>query len=108
LRDRRVFVSVAALSGHDSAGFMQAKAFRQRTKIRLGNLAAVRAELCTCYRAWVANQIDAEALRAGSLALQRIAALDQGQLLEQRVERLEERLAEPAVKPNGGSYHARP
>jgi hypothetical protein len=80
---------------------MTPNSFRSRTRIRLGNLRSIRGEMVSAYRAWVYGQINDEALRAGTLALTRLAALDTGQLLDQRVAELERRLAGLPAKPNG-------
>jgi hypothetical protein len=90
-------------------GFVRAKAFRGRVKIRLPDLRSIRAEMARCYGAWVRKEIDDNALRSGTLGLARMAQIDQGQLLEGRIAALEARLEPaPPTKPNGGSYVARP
>jgi hypothetical protein len=79
--------------------------FYGRQKIRLGDLRAVRREMVRCYHACVRRELDWQDFRAATLGLARIATIDQGTLLDDRVTALEQRLAE-LPKANGHDHHA--
>jgi hypothetical protein len=69
------------------------RSFYGRGKILLGDLRAVRNEMCRCYRAAVAKELSWGDYKAATLGLTRLATLDQGELLDRRVAELESRLA---------------
>ena len=81
---------------------MRAKAFHERCNPRTGTFRAIRREASRLYHAWVARQITSEELRAGSLALTRMADMDQGRVLDERIAASTPELdmTRPA-KPNG-------
>jgi len=82
---------------------MRAKAFHDRVKIRTGNFRDVRSEMSRLYASWVRKEIDGDALRSGSLALYRMANLDQGIGIDERLAEVERRLdgTTPPGKSNG-------
>jgi hypothetical protein len=76
-----------------------AKAFYGRTKIRLQDFRAVRSELCRVYRACVAQALEWQDARAAVAVLTAISNLDAGRGFEDRLEALEQALAQGEAPP---------
>jgi hypothetical protein len=85
---------------------VRANAFYGRTKIRLQDFRAVRSELCRVYRACVAQVLDWQDARAAVAVLTAISNLDAGRGFEERIEALEQALAEREAprRPNGRDH----
>lgn len=74
----------------------------------LSGLRGIRRQLVACYRETKAGMLDQKLAGRLTYILNSLAAIDNGAALEARIEALEQRLDQPAVKPNGGGYYARP
>jgi hypothetical protein len=85
---------------------VRTNAFYGRTKIRLQDFRAVRSELCRVYRACVAHVLDWQDARAAVAVLTAISNLDAGRGFEERIEALEQTLAEREAprRPNGRDH----
>jgi hypothetical protein len=78
---------------------MRAKPFKERGRVRLHTLGAVRQEMCALYRAGQRGEIPWNDAARACYILTSISKLDQGSLLDQRLTVLEQKLGVAA--PNG-------
>jgi hypothetical protein len=84
------------------------KPFAERPKVRLDTLAGIRREMARVYRYAQRGEIGWQDATRATFILANIAKLDQGQLFEQRLAALEERLgiadkmSKARVEPRNG------